>query len=57
MAPKAKEKAKGSSSQPTISIEDLFTSLNKFIGKKEYAQVVKVAEQGLFSSLYVLLEI
>ncbi|KNA10742.1 hypothetical protein SOVF_141750 [Spinacia oleracea] len=47
MAPKAKEKAKGSSSQPTISIEDLFTSLNKFIGKKEYAQVVKVAEQVL----------
>ncbi|XP_021745013.1 signal recognition particle subunit SRP72-like [Chenopodium quinoa] len=50
MAPKAKEKPKGSSSQPTIAIEDLFTSLNKFIGRSEYEQATKVAEQVLSSA-------
>lgn len=48
MAPKAKEKPRGSGSgSPAISIEDLFTSLNKFIGRSEYEQAFKVAEQVL----------
>ncbi|KAL2938383.1 Signal recognition particle subunit SRP72 [Bienertia sinuspersici] len=47
MAPKAKEKPKTTVSQPAIAIEDLFTSLNKFIERSDYEQAVKVAEQVL----------
>lgn len=50
MAPKAKEKPKAAASQPIVAIEDLFTSLNKFIERSEYGQAIKVAEQGLFLS-------
>lgn len=47
MAPKAKEKPKAAASQPIVAIEDLFTSLNKFIERSEYGQAIKVAEQVL----------
>uniref|UniRef100_A0A494G8W7 Uncharacterized protein n=1 Tax=Solanum lycopersicum TaxID=4081 RepID=A0A494G8W7_SOLLC len=44
MAPKPKEKAKASVA-PAISIEDLFTSLNRHIQRSEYEQAVKVSNQ------------
>ncbi|CAO2816797.1 unnamed protein product [Amaranthus hypochondriacus] len=47
MAPKTKEKPKASQIQPNLSIEDLFTSLNKFIERSEYEHAIKVAEQVL----------
>ncbi|WMV55552.1 hypothetical protein MTR67_048937 [Solanum verrucosum] len=48
MAPKPKEKAKASAvAIPAISIEDLFTSLNRHIQRSEYEQAVKVSDQIL----------
>ncbi|KAH0732962.1 hypothetical protein KY289_004150 [Solanum tuberosum] len=49
MAPKPKEKAKASAAAaaPVISIEDLFTSLNRHIQRSEYEQAVKVSDQIL----------
>ncbi|CAN4106852.1 unnamed protein product [Withania somnifera] len=47
MAPKPKEKSKASAATPAISIEDLFTSLNRHIQRSEYEQVVKVSDQIL----------
>ncbi|KAH0767913.1 hypothetical protein KY285_003784 [Solanum tuberosum] len=49
MAPKPKEKAKASAAAaaPIISIEDLFTSLNRHIQRSEYEQAVKVSDQIL----------
>ncbi|KAK6776265.1 hypothetical protein RDI58_027266 [Solanum bulbocastanum] len=48
MAPKPKEKAKASAvATPAISIEDLFTSLNRHIQRSEYEQAVKVSDQIL----------
>lgn len=43
MAPKAKTDA----SKPSVSIEDLFTSINRHIEGSQYAQVVKAANQVL----------
>ncbi|GAB4829315.1 hypothetical protein Ancab_018985 [Ancistrocladus abbreviatus] len=48
MAPKSKEKSKPlASSQSSISIEDLFTSLNGHIKQLEYEKAAKVADQVL----------
>ncbi|KAL3347796.1 hypothetical protein AABB24_021443 [Solanum stoloniferum] len=49
MAPKPKEKAKASAAAaaPVISIEDLFTSLNRHIQRSEYEQAVKISDQIL----------
>ncbi|CAN4075889.1 unnamed protein product [Withania somnifera] len=47
MAPKLKEKAKASAATPAISIENLFTSLNRHIQRSEYEQAVKVSDQIL----------
>lgn len=50
MAPKTKEKPKNSPlspSQPPPAIEDLFTSLNRYVQRSEYEQAVKVADQVL----------
>ncbi|XXG62337.1 hypothetical protein AAC387_Pa05g0712 [Persea americana] len=50
MAPKAKDKPKPSppvQSQPSISLEDLFSSLHRHIQNFEYDQAVKVADQVL----------
>ena len=46
MAPKAKEK-QPKTPPPVVSIEDLFTSLNRHIERVEYEQAVKVSDQGL----------
>ncbi|XP_055815021.1 uncharacterized protein LOC129884760 [Solanum dulcamara] len=47
MAPKQKEKPKGSTAEPPVGIEDLFTSLNRHIQRSEYEQGVKVSDQIL----------
>ncbi|KAK4358939.1 hypothetical protein RND71_021168 [Anisodus tanguticus] len=48
MAPKAKEKPKAlATTTPAISIEDLFTSLNRHIQRSEYEQAVKLSDQIL----------
>ncbi|XP_058102156.1 uncharacterized protein LOC131246246 [Magnolia sinica] len=50
MAPKAKEKPKQSpspQSQPSTSLEDLFSTLNGHIQKSEYDKAVKVSDQVL----------
>ncbi|KAL7181500.1 hypothetical protein ACSBR1_040401 [Camellia fascicularis] len=50
MAPKPKEKPKPSQSQaskPAIAVEDLFTTLNRYIQRSEYEQAAKVADQVL----------
>ncbi|KVI09435.1 signal recognition particle subunit SRP72 [Cynara cardunculus var. scolymus] len=44
MAPKAKPKP---SATPAVSIEDLFTTLDRHIQRSEYEQAVKVADQVL----------
>ncbi|XP_060216160.1 uncharacterized protein LOC132643676 [Lycium barbarum] len=44
MAPKAKEKERATTA---ISIEDLFTSLNRHIQRSEYDQAVKISDQIL----------
>lgn len=52
MAPKAKDKPKPSplvQSQPSISLEDLFSSLHRHIQNFEYDQAVKVADQGMIN--------
>ncbi|XP_009607855.1 uncharacterized protein [Nicotiana tomentosiformis] len=45
MAPKPKEKPKASAATAAISVEDLFTSLNRHIQRSEYEQAVKVSDQ------------
>ncbi|KAF6156889.1 hypothetical protein GIB67_000429 [Kingdonia uniflora] len=52
MAPKTKEKPKPSttpqpSQPPIVTLEDLFTSLNRHIQRSEYQQAVKLADQVL----------
>ncbi|KAL6516282.1 hypothetical protein OROGR_019587 [Orobanche gracilis] len=51
MAPKAKDKAKpaaaAAAAAPAVSIEDLFTSLNRHIQRSEYDLAVKVSDQVL----------
>ncbi|CAI9106505.1 OLC1v1005681C1 [Oldenlandia corymbosa var. corymbosa] len=51
MAPKAKPKAAPAtatgSGSPAVSIEDLFTTLNRHIQEYKYSQAVKVADQVL----------
>ncbi|XP_073150337.1 uncharacterized protein [Henckelia pumila] len=50
MAPKAKEKAKPATAaavDPSVAIEDLFTSLNRHIQRSEFEQAVKVSNQVL----------
>ncbi|XP_073301231.1 uncharacterized protein [Primulina huaijiensis] len=50
MAPKAKEKAKPAAAvaaDPAVTIEDLFTSLNRHIERSEFEQAIKVSNQVL----------
>ncbi|EOA33733.1 hypothetical protein CARUB_v10019924mg [Capsella rubella] len=47
MAPKSKEKAKTSTSQPLPAIEDLFSSIHEHNQQSEYEKSVKVADQVL----------
>lgn len=46
MAPKGKEKPKPSSATQTLTIEDRFKNLNRHIQRLEYAQAVKVSDEG-----------
>ncbi|VFQ60078.1 unnamed protein product [Cuscuta campestris] len=47
MAPKSKSKPAAAAATPAVSVEDLFTSLDRHIKGSEYRQIVKVADQIL----------
>nr|GMD23864.1 signal recognition particle subunit SRP72-like [Ipomoea batatas]GMD27154.1 signal recognition particle subunit SRP72-like [Ipomoea batatas] len=49
MAPKPKPKP-STAAAPAVSLEDLFTTLNRHIERSEYQQAVKVADQILVAA-------